>query len=96
MSRHDFPVYASHEAAYCFNCGGDWRGGAYPQRSGWPDGRGAWKRHCDKCGHDIWYDVKGRYEAGGDFYDAGGNPPRWITAAERRAMQDDQDAEELF
>lgn len=79
MARHDFPIYASHDAAYCFNCGGDWRGSAHPQHSGWPDGQGAWRQRCQKCGFDTWYDVQ-------DDDDA----------RALRAMQDDQDAEELF
>lgn len=50
-----FPTYASHDEAYCFNCGGDWRGCATPMHSGYPSGQ--WFQTCEKCGHRTFYDL---------------------------------------
>jgi hypothetical protein len=35
----------THEDAYCANCGGDWRGCAYPHRKG----ERLYSQFCEKC-----------------------------------------------
>ena len=57
MATKTWPVYHAHDEAYCFNCGGDWRDGAYPMLSGYAKGSGEWFQVCNKCGLETFYDL---------------------------------------
>lgn len=52
-----FPTFKTHDAAHCFNCGGDLEG-AYWRKSGFPARRGEYAQDCRKCGMFTCYDVK--------------------------------------
>jgi hypothetical protein len=53
----NFPTFRSHEAASCFNCGGD-LDGAYWRKSGFAAKRGEYAQDCGKCRMFTCYDVK--------------------------------------
>ena len=55
LKQNRWPLFESHEAASCFNCGGDF-GDGYPRESGY--GRGRFEQHCNKCDHYTYYDVE--------------------------------------
>jgi hypothetical protein len=49
-----FPIFNTHEGAFCFNCyadlDGDWWRTAYP--------RGRYKQYCHKCKEATFYDLE--------------------------------------
>ncbi len=53
----DFPVYPSHAVASCAHCGGDFGDRAYWFRSDYPEGRGGYVQHCERCRMSTWYDI---------------------------------------
>ena len=69
-----FPVYTEHGSARCFNCGGELTG---HRESGFPEHRGQFKAHCEKCRMDTWYDNKNWM-----FEDLGGDTVRDAANAE--------------
>jgi hypothetical protein len=53
----NFPKFAAHNLASCFNCGGDFGDGHW-SNSGYAPGRGQFRQYCTKCDHITWYDIK--------------------------------------
>lgn len=59
MTTKTFLKFANHEAASCFNCGGDLEG-AYWRKSGFAPKRGEYQQDCRKCGMFTCYDISKR------------------------------------
>jgi hypothetical protein len=50
-----FPIFKTHESAFCFNCGGDF-GDGWWSNSYYP--RGKYYQNCCKCGFNTYYDLE--------------------------------------
>ncbi len=55
VRRPQFPIYAHHFEARCFNCGNTI---IKPRPFDAPPGRGRWCGECPECGMRTWYDIE--------------------------------------